>query len=145
MRGSFVHSTITIDINGHPHDLQSHELTGSEIKALGHHEHGMLFRLRDGERDRIADDEIVRLRDHERFEVTPEEHVAIRVEVDEETVVFHHRRQMGSEIKENAHRPAGNTLYRIHNGQRVKIADDEVVHLKEGECFVTMPPVGQTS
>jgi hypothetical protein len=27
----------------------------------------------------------------------------------------------------------------------VKIPDDETVYLKEGEVFVTMPPVGQAS
>lgn len=140
-----MHTTITIDINGHPRDLHTHELTGAEIKALGHHEHGVLFRLAGDERHRIADDQVVHLDDHERFEVIPEEHVAIRIEVDEEAFIVDHRTRTGAEIKALAHRPAGNTLYRIHNGQRVKIADDEVVHFKEGECFVTMPPVGQAS
>ena len=139
-----MNTTITIDINGHSHDLITHELTGAAIKALGHREQGALFRLHDGERYRIADDELVHLHDHEQF-VVSDEHVAIRVEVDDESVLFHHRTRNGAEIKEHAHRPAGNVLYRIHDGQRVKIADGETVHLKEGEVFVTMPPVGQAS
>ena len=140
-----MHTTITIDINGQPHDLHTDELTGTEIKALGHHEQGALFRLAGDERHRIADDQTVHLHDHERFEVMPEEHVAVRVEVDEETVVFHHHTRTGAEIKEHAHRPAANTLYRVYDGKRVKIAQDEVVRLEEGECFVTIPPVGQAS
>jgi len=91
------------------------------------------------------DDELVHLHDHERFEVTADEHVAIRVEVDEETVIFRHRMRTGAEIKEHGHRPTGNILYRIRDGQRAKIANEEVVELKEGECFVTMPPVGQAN
>jgi gentisate 1,2-dioxygenase len=140
-----VHTTITIDINGHPHDIHTNELTGAQIKALGHHEHGTLYRLHDGERHQISDDQLVHLHDHEQFVVVPDEHIAIRVEVDEDDVVFHHETRTGAQIKDHAHRPAGNTLYRIHNGQRVKIADDETVHLKDGEVFVTMPPVGQAS
>jgi hypothetical protein len=140
-----VNTTITIDINGHPHDLHTHELTGAEIKALGHHEHGALFRLNGDDRHPVTDDELVVLRDHERFVVVPDEHIAICVEVDEESVIFHHRARTGAQIKEHAHRPAGNVLYRIHDCQRIKIADDETVHLKEGEVFVTMPPVGQAS
>jgi hypothetical protein len=140
-----VHTTITIDINGHPHDVHHHTLTGAEIKALGRHEHGSLFRLGDDQRQRIADDELVHLHDHERFEIVPDQHVAIRIEVDEEAVVVHHRTRTGAEIKALAHRPPGNTLYRLYGNQRIKIPDDEVVHLEEGECFVTMPPVGQAS
>jgi Multiubiquitin len=142
-----VRTTITIDINGDPHGLDQHTLTGAEIKALAHHEHGTLFRLEGDHRQGhpITDVEIVHLHDHERFEIEPEEHIAIRIEVDEETVVVHHRNLTGAEIKASAHRPPGNTLYRIQGNQRIKIADDEMVHLKEGECFVTMPPVGQAS
>ena len=140
-----MNTTITIDINGNSHDLITHELTGAAIKALDQHEHGTLFRLHDGERHHVADDELVHLRDHEQFVVSPDEHVAFRVEVDDESVLFHDHTRTGAEIKERAHRPAGNVLYRIHDGQRIKIADSEIVHLKQGEVFVTMPPVGQAS
>lgn len=40
-----MHTTITIDINGHPHDLHHRTLTGAQIKALGHHEHGNADRV----------------------------------------------------------------------------------------------------
>jgi hypothetical protein len=142
-----VHTTITIDINGHFHDLHQHILTGAQIKALAHHEHGTLFRL-DGERGHgqpIADDEVVHLHDQERFTIEPEAHIAIRIEVDEETIVVHHRTRTGAEIKALAHRPPGNTLYRLLGNQRIKIDNDEIVHLKQDECFVTMPPIGQAS
>ena len=140
-----MHTTITIDVNGHPHDLHTHELTGAQIKELDQHEHGTLFRLTGGQRHRIANDQLVHLHDHEQFVIAADEHVAISVEVDEESVVFHHENRTGAEIKAHAHRPPGNVLYRIHDGQRVKIADEETVRLKEGEVFVTMPPVGQAS
>jgi Multiubiquitin len=136
---------ITIDINGHPHDLHTHELTGAAIKALAHHEHGFLYRVEGEQRHHIEDDQLIHLHDHECFAIVHEERVRIRIEVDEETVMVHHRTRTGAEIKALAHRPAGNTLYRLHSGQRIKVANDEAVHLKEDECFVTMPPVGQAS
>lgn len=140
-----MHSTIVIDINGRQYDVHHHTLTGAEIKALAHEEHGTLFRLEGDYRRRIADEDQLHLNDRERFEIVDERQIDIRVEVDEETVVVHHRTRTGREIKALAHRPPGNTLYRLHGNQRVKIGDDEEVHLKEGECFVTMPPVGQAS
>jgi hypothetical protein len=142
-----VHTTITIDINGHPHDLHHRTLTGAQIKALAHHQHGTLFRLEGEHRhgQPIADDEVVQLHDHERFAIEPEAHIAIRIKVDEEVVVVHHRTRTGAEIKALAHRPLGNTLYRLHGNQRIKIGNDETVSLHEDECFVTMPPIGQAS
>jgi hypothetical protein len=140
-----MHVLLTIDINGHPHDVHTRELTGAQIKALDHHEHGTLYRLEGEHRHQIEDDQLVHLRDHELFLVEHEHHVAIHFTVDEEHVVAHQRVLTGSQIKALAHRPAGNTLYCVHDGQRIKIVDDENVHVKEGECFVTMPPVGQAS
>lgn len=143
-----MHTTITIDINGHPHDLHhQHTLTGAQIKLLGHHEHGTLFRLKGDHRhgQPIMDDEVVHLHDHERFEIVPETHITIRIKVDAETVIVHHRTRTGTEIKALAHRPPGNTLYRIQGNQRIKVGNDESIHLKEDERFVTMPPIGQAS
>jgi hypothetical protein len=44
----------------------------------------------------IADDEVVQLHDHDRFEIVSEQPIAIRIAVDEETVVVHHRTNTGA-------------------------------------------------
>ena len=140
-----MHATIQIEINGHPHDVHHETRTGAELKALGHHEHGTLFRLDGEHRHPIADGEIVYLHDHERFEVVNDEHVTIIINVDGTDFPVHHRERTGAEIKQFAHRPPGNTLYRVKDNQRLKVADDETVHLHDGERFITMPPVGHAS
>jgi hypothetical protein len=138
-------ATIQIEINGHPHDVHHETRTGSELKALGHHEHGTLFRLEGEHRRPIADDETIHLHDGECFEVVNEDRVTIIINVDGTDFPVHHRERTGAEIKHLAHRPPGNTLYRIKDNQRIKIADDESVHLRDGERFITMPPVGHAS
>jgi len=140
-----VHAILNIQINGHHYKVHSDSLTGAEVKALDQRRHGTLFRTEGEHRYRIADAEVVHVHDQERFEIVPEEHVAIRIEVDGEPIVVHHRTRTGAEIKSLSHRPPGNVLYRLQNGQRIKIADDETVHLKENECFITLPPVGQAA
>jgi hypothetical protein len=138
-----MHTTIQIEINGHPHDVHHESRTGAEIKALVDEESGILFRIDGEERHRIENHEVVHLHEHERFVI--EERVDITINVDGTDFPVHHRERMGSEIKHLAGRPAGNTLYRIHGTQRIKIADDETVHLHENERFITMPPVGHAS
>ena len=51
----------------------------------------------------------------------------------------------GAQIKALAHRPPGNRLFRVEHHQRIEIADDERVHLHNGERFVTQPPCGKAS
>ncbi len=143
-----MHATIQIEVNGQLHDLHHATRTGAEIKALAHASNGELYRLEGDERRRVGDDETVHLHEGEHFVIVHEAHhgVAIRIEVDGEPYVSHHKVRTGAEIKALAHRPPGNLLYRVlHDGQRVKIGDEEPVHLKEGECFITVPPVGHAS
>ncbi|HTW85402.1 MAG TPA: multiubiquitin domain-containing protein [Candidatus Sulfotelmatobacter sp.] len=141
------HTTIQIEINGHRHDVHHASRTGAEIKALVDEENGELFRLDGDERQRVDDDEIVHLHEQERFVIVHHpHHVSIRIEVDGDPYVSHREVRTGAEIKALAHRPPGNLLYRLlHDGQRVKIGDEERVHLKEGERFITVPPVGHAS
>jgi hypothetical protein len=51
----------------------------------------------------------------------------------------------GAEIKALANRPPGNRLFRLEHHQRVEVADDQTLHLHNGERFVTQPPVGKAS
>jgi hypothetical protein len=51
----------------------------------------------------------------------------------------------GAQIKALAHRPPGNRLFRVEHHHRIEIADDERVHLHDGEKFVTQPPCGKAS
>ena len=143
-----MHTTIQIEINGSLHDVHHSTRTGAEIKALVDEPNGELFRLHGDERRRVGDDETVHLHERERFVIVhhPHHHVAIRIEVDGEPYVLNHKVRTAAEIKALAHRPPGNLLYRLlHDGQRVKIGDDEPVHLKEDERFMTVPPVGHAS
>ena len=141
-------TTIQIEINGQLHEVHHAARTGDEIKALVDEEHGELFRLDGQERHRVGGDQVVHLHGHERFVIDHPIHqnVSIRIEVDGEPYISHHEVRTGAEIKALAHRPPGNLLYRLRaDGQRVKIADDEPVHLEEGERFITVPPVGHAS
>jgi Multiubiquitin len=69
----------------------------------------------------------------------------ITIEVDGTSYKTEARILTGSQIKELAHRPPGNRLFRLEGHQRIEVADDEQVHLREGERFVTQPPVGKAS
>ncbi len=142
-----MHTTIHIKINGHPHDVHHAARTGVEIKALVDEEDGELFRLNGHERHPVGDDEIVHLHGGERFEIVHRHHhVSIHIEVDGDPYVSRHVVRTGAELKSLAHRPPGNLLYRLRaDGQRIKIGDDEPVHLEEGERFITVPPVGHAS
>lgn len=143
-----MHTTIQIEINGQIFDVHHVTRTGAEIKALVADPHGELYRQVDGEHRRIGDDEVVHLHERERFVIAhhAEHGVAIRIEVDSDPYVSHHEVRTGAEIKALAHKPPGNLLYHVlHDGQRVNIGDEERVHLKEGERFITVPPVGHAS
>jgi hypothetical protein len=142
-----MHTTIQIEINGLPHDVHHAARTGAEIKALVDEEDGELFRLDGRERYPVGDDEIVHLHERERFDIVHHHHhVSIRIEVDGDPYVSHHEVRTGAEIKTLAHRPPGNLLYSLRpDGQRIKIGDDEPEHLREGERFITVPPVGHAS
>jgi hypothetical protein len=138
-----MNTTIQIEINGHRHDVHHESRTGAEIKALVDEENGILFRLDGEDRHRVEDDEVVHLHEHERFII--EERVDITINVDDTDFPVHHKTRTGAEIKHLAHRPPGNTVYRLDGMQRIKIADDETVHLHDHERFVTVPPVGHAA
>lgn len=143
-----MHTTIQIEINGELHDVHHATRTGAELKALVDEKNGELFRLDGDERHRVGDEEAVHLHERERFVIVHHtlQHVAIRIEVDGDPYVSHHKVRTGAEIKALAQRPPGNLLYRLRpEGQRVKIGDEEPVHLVEGERFITVPPVGHAS
>jgi len=139
--------TIQIEINDQPHDVHHATRTGAEIKALVDEPNGELFRLDGDERRRVGDNETMHLHERERFVIVhPHHHVSISIEVDGDRYVLHHKARTGAQIKALAHRPPGNLLYRLlDDGQRLKIGDDESVHLKEDERFITVPPVGHAS
>jgi hypothetical protein len=143
-----MHTNIHIEINGKVCEVHHDARTGAELKALADEKNGELFRIDGDERHRVGDDETVRLYEGERFVIVqhPHQHVAIQIEVDGAPYVSHHEVRTGAEIKALARRPPGNLLYRLRpDGQRVKIGDEERVHLLEGERFITVPPVGQAS
>ena len=142
-----MHTTIHIEINGHRHEVHHHEVTGLQIKEIGHHEHGQVYRLdQHGHRQLIADDEKIKLSDGERFEIASHPpHAVFIIEVDGKPYKTERHRLTGAEIKALAKRPAGNNLYRLVGQQRVPVADDEIVEIHEHERFVTFPPHGHAS
>lgn len=70
---------------------------------------------------------------------------AITIVVDGTDYETEERVLNGAQIKALAHRPPGNRLFQIHGTQRDEIADNQEVHLHEGEQFVTLPPCGKAS
>jgi hypothetical protein len=136
-----------IEINGHHHEVHHHSLTGAGIKALGHHEHGILFRLEGDERHQVANEETVHLHDGERFFIEGQLHHEQRIAIEVDGTRFEtERHQMtGAAIKQLARRPLGNTLYRLEGRERVRVGDDETLHLHDCERFITLPPVGQAA
>lgn len=136
-------TAIAIEINGHRHEVSRRRLTGAEIKRIGHHEHGLLYRLGGDERRLIPDEEVLELHEHERFEVVAHEPIVIIIEDKR----YETRKHVltGAQIKELGKQPPANYLYRLDRGERVPIEDDQRVHLHDGEVFITQPPCGHAS
>jgi Multiubiquitin len=138
-----MHVTITIEINGHGHEVHHRSLTGAQIRAIARHEQGALYQLRGDERRFIADDEVVELHDNGRFEIV--EHELICIIIEDKKYETRKHVLTGSQIKELGHQPPGNYLYRLACGERIPIEDDQKVHLHDGEVFITQPPCGHAS
>ncbi len=140
-----MHTAITIEINGHRHEVHHHKLTGEQIRKVGHHEDGDLYLLKhDGERKFIPDDEEVELHDGEHFEIVVE-HETITIIIEGTPYETRKRVMTGAEIKQLGHQPPANRLYRIEGTQRIRIEDDQRVHLHCGGEFITTPPCGHAS
>jgi hypothetical protein len=136
---------ITIEIDGHRHEVHHHELTGEQVRNLAHHEHGVLYHLKnDGERKFIFDEEIVELHNGERFEIVAA-HEAITIVIEGTPYETRKHVMTGSEIKHLGHQPPANYLYRLDGTQRIRIEDDQRVHLHCDEQFITTPPCGHAS
>lgn len=145
---------IQIEIDGEQVSAPHGTATGRDLKALFGRE-GRLHHLRGEERIIIEDDVVLELEGGERF-VTATEIVEIdevdnrRVHeitfyVDGVAVTTNERELTGARIKDLAHRPAGNILYKVDGRERVEIADNEIVRVHENEKFITQPPVGRAS
>ncbi|MFZ1125729.1 MAG: multiubiquitin domain-containing protein [Candidatus Baltobacteraceae bacterium] len=136
-----------IDINGQHHETDHHSLTGTQIMALGHHDHGTLFRWEGDRRDHVPGHEIVHLREGDRFMIVAQGHERcdLTIEVDGQKCLTDRREMTGTEIKQLARRPAGNMLYRLEARERIRVEDRETVHLHEDERFITLPPVGHAA
>ncbi len=140
-----MHTVITIEINGHRYEVQHHQLTGEEIRKLGHHEDGALYLLRHGgERMFIPDDKTVELHDDERFEIVVA-HESITIFIEGTPYETRKHVMTGAEIKKLGNQPPANRLYRLEGTQRILIEDDQRVHLHCGEQFITQPPCGHAS
>jgi len=148
-------TTITIEIDGQPHQSADASLSGRRIKELRGHLDGRLLKLEADDERFVADEEVLDLRGGEQFtfECEVEEHrhhqhrrKRIVIEVDGKPYETRRHELTGAEIKALAHKPPGNLLYRITaERQRVEIGDTQPVHLHDGEKFVTTPPVGHAS
>ncbi len=138
-----MHTVITIEINGRRHEVHHRALTGAEIRAIGHHEHGALYLLGRDERRFIPDDEVIELHDGERFELIEREPIWIIIEG--KNYETSRRVLTGAQIKELGHQPPANRLYQIERGERILIEDDQKVHLKDGDQFITLSCTGHAS
>jgi Multiubiquitin len=66
--------TIEITINGTPYVVSEREMTGAQLKELGHVPAGEALFLKhgDGREGRIEDDQTVKLHNHQAFESGPD-------------------------------------------------------------------------
>jgi len=65
--------TIEIVINGTTYSVTERDMTGAQLKALGHVPHNeALFRKHGHGEDRIDDNETVKLHEHDEFESGPD-------------------------------------------------------------------------
>ncbi|MBV9719230.1 MAG: multiubiquitin domain-containing protein [Candidatus Eremiobacteraeota bacterium] len=118
------------------------ELSGKQLKELaGKNGGARLFLAQAETRDlAIADDEIVQINGGEQFRTT-KIRKAYQIYIDEVEYVVETEKMTGTQIKQLAGKPADYTLFLERPGQPDKqIRDDEVVHIKEGEHFHTVPP-----
>lgn len=146
--------TKVITINSQIFEVADESLTGSQIKTLGRLPHEDLYEVRGEDRVAVADDDLIALDGMaRRFVTVPpaaqagvEPERTLTIYVDGDPYETDKRILTGAEIKALAKKPAGNRLFRLAGeGQRIPVADDEKVHLHEGEQFVTLPPVGRAS
>lgn len=135
--------TVTIEVNGNRLSLKEPIASGSTIKAAARYGHGALYRL-DGEGRRlISDDEIIELQESDRFEIVPLAVITIIIE-DKKYETQEHV-LTGSQIKELGKQPPANYLYQLVAEERILIEDDQKVHLRDGDAFITQPQCGHAS
>lgn len=72
--GSHDPKTIEITINGTTYTTTELEMTGAQIKALGHvpETEALFLKRGEGHEERIEDDQVVKLHNHEGFESGPD-------------------------------------------------------------------------
>jgi hypothetical protein len=115
-----MHTPITIEINERRHEVHRHSLTGEQIRKLGHHEDGALYRLKhDGERVFIPDHEVVELHGGERFEIIVE-HAVVTIYIDGTAYETRKHVMTGAEIKQLGHQPPAGRSFRSPSA-RVRI------------------------
>jgi hypothetical protein len=134
--------TSTIWIDDREHVVEQRELLGRQIKDLAGKPGAEHLFLEQTEIDDvpIRDDEVVQIRGGEHFRSTPLRR-AYRIFIDETEYVVESEELTGAEIKKLADKPADYKLFLERPGQPDKqIADDERVHIKDGEHFHTVPP-----
>ena len=84
--------------------------------------------------------------EEDHLDATTAKRRSVHIEVDGTRYETPEHEMTGLQIKALAHRPPGNRLYRLEGDhQRVEIGDDETIHLRDGERFVTHPRVGKAS
>ena len=134
-------------------EVEGDSLTGAQIRELAQKE-GKVLVLRGDQQIEIVEDELVALQGDDRFVMVETVVLAVEDEAKRPITIFvdgdpyetDRHELTGEQIKALAKKPPGNRLFRIaEDGQRVPVADDEKVHLHEGEQFVTLPPVGRAS
>jgi hypothetical protein len=143
---------ITIEIDGRRHEIEWPVVTGREVKDLAQRLDGHAYVINGEHRQALGDDEKVEIQDGKRFEVCVEASFGGEVvvfEVDTTTCETRKHELNGLDIKDLARKPPANILYLIERREghpyRREVGDAEFVNVRDGEHFVTEPPVGKTS
>lgn len=123
------------------HLLQDRELTGHALKTLAQKPGAQLY-LEQGESADIliSDDDVVQIEDGEQFRTTALRK-AYKIFIDGTEYVVESREMTGEQIKKLASKPQDYKLFLERPGQPdLLIRDEEVVRIREGEHFHTVPP-----
>jgi hypothetical protein len=128
-------------IDDQEYQVSAHELSGEQVKKLaGKPDAAHLFLEQAGADLPVENDEVVQVASGEHFRTTPLRK-AYRIFIDDVEYLVESEELTGAQIKTLGGKPDNYQLFLERPGKPDKqIQNDEVVRMKDGEHFHTVPP-----
>jgi hypothetical protein len=123
------------------HVITDQQLTGRALRALAEKPDAHLYMDQGASPDiPISDDDVVQIQDGEQFRTTPVRK-AYKIFIDGAEFIVESEEMTGEQIKKLAEKPEDYKLFLERPGQPdLLIRDEEVVRIRDGEHFHTVPP-----